>query len=432
VRISRQTADTLSLTGHAGAPDASIIDAENDGKLEEVDSVTGSDGLLEDDRPLDWHLLKASTVRTALWVLGVSVAMGLLESFKSFVSSEAQHQPIPLLNLLQQNLPWYVLWSFLAPVIFWLGARFRLDDRDRLPYTLPIHFAAAAILASLHVTAAAFLFFHQDFSYMPVAARAWLPKTTGQTILRWHNLYLVMDMVTYGVMLGLYYALDYQRRLRSAALESVRLRAQSAQLQHRITEARLQALRMELNPHFLFNALNSISALVRKKENTAAVNMIASLGDLLRATLERGAKSEMPLGDELRLVDLYLDIAKVRFGDRLETIIDVPPLLREAMVPTLVLQPLVENAVRHGIGETGGAVSITISAHEDAESLVLEVEDTGVGLSNSEEFKPSEGIGLSNTRARLKQLYGTGASLTISNAPSRGAVARIRMPLQIN
>jgi sensor histidine kinase YesM len=102
------------------------------------------------------------------------------------------------------------------------------------------------------------------------------------------------------------------------------------------------------------------------------------------------------------------------------------------MVPTLVLQPLVENAVRHGIGETGGAVSITISAHEDAESLVLEVEDTGVGLSNSEEFKPSEGIGLSNTRARLKQLYGTGASLTISNAPSRGAVARIRMPLQIN
>ena len=102
------------------------------------------------------------------------------------------------------------------------------------------------------------------------------------------------------------------------------------------------------------------------------------------------------------------------------------------MVPTLVLQPLVENAVRHGIGETGGAVSITISAHKDAEALVLEVQDTGAGLVSSPEFERSEGIGLSNTRARLKQLYGNSASLTVNNAPSRGAVARIRLPLQIN
>ncbi len=425
----KRPADTLSLTGNSATLPPFIDDNET-AELEARPSPTAITD--QENTASENRLLRPSTVQTALWVFGLSVAMGLLESFKTFVSSHAQHEPVPVFNLLEQNLPWWVLWSFLAPIIFWLGSKFRLDDREKLQLTLPVHLVAAAILASIHVTAAALLFFHQDFSYMPAAARAWLPKTPREIVFRWQNSFLIMDMVTYGLLLGLYYALDYQRRLRRAAIESVHLRAQTAQLHHRIAEARLHALRMELNPHFLFNALNSISALVRKKDNTAAVNMIAGLGDLLRATLERGSQSEMPLGDELRLVDLYLNIAKVRFGDRLAATIDVPVALRDAMVPTLVLQPLVENAVRHGIGETGGAVSITISAHKDAEALVLEVKDTGAGLATSPEFELSEGIGLSNTRARLKQLYGSSASLTVNNAPSRGAVARIRLPLQTN
>jgi LytS/YehU family sensor histidine kinase len=159
--------------------------------------------------------------------------------------------------------------------------------------------------------------------------------------------------------------------------------------------------------------------------------MIASLGDLLRATLERGSDAEMPLGDELRLIDLYMNIARVRFADRLKTVVDIPPELRAAMVPTLALQPLVENAVRHGIGETERVVTITISAKQQGDSLVLQVSDTGPGIPDGRNGDRSEGIGLSNTRSRLEQLYGARASLVVSNVSSGGAVATIRMPLRL-
>lgn len=425
----KNSADSLSLTSRSTA---AVIDAQgSDGAEPQLpgSSRTAADNHVSSDT--DGRFLDSSTLKTAAWVVAASLVMGLAETFKAFVSTQAQHQQVPLYGLLEQNIPWWFLWALLCPIAFWLGGRFRLDDREKLAYTLPVHFVAAVVLASLHITAAALIFFHSDLSYIPPAVRATMAKSPREIVLRWNNAFLVMDMVTYGVLLGLFYALDYQRRLRRVALESMELRAESAQLQHRIVEARLHALRMELNPHFLFNALNSISALVRKNDNTAAVNMIAGLGDLLRATLERGSQSEMPLGDELRLVDLYLNIARVRFGDRLKAVVDVPAELRDAMVPTLVLQPIVENAVRHGIGERSGAVSVNISAYRDERVLVLEVADTGAGLSKSDEFELSEGIGLSNTRARLEQLYGRDASLTVSNAPSGGAVARIRMPLQL-
>ncbi|MEP6507257.1 MAG: histidine kinase, partial [Gemmatimonadales bacterium] len=359
------------------------------------------------------------------------LAMGAAEMFKAFVSQEAQHHPMPFHALFEQNIPWWLIWAALSPAIFWIAGRFRLDEKERFFSRLPIHFLAAAILASIHLTLTGLLYFHSDFSYIPETVRKFLPQTTRELIVRWHESFLIMDMLTYGVLIGLYYVIEYQRRLRDEALVSEQLRAQSAQLQHRMVEARLHALRMELNPHFLFNALNSISALVRKKENSAAISMIAGLGDLLRATLERGTNAEMPLGEELRLVELYMNIARVRFADRLKTLVDVPTSLRDVMVPTLALQPLVENAVRHGIGETERAVTIGISARKDGDSLVLQVTDDGPGLVERANGAAGNGIGLSNTRARLDQLYGPRATLTLSNAPTGGAVATIRLPLQL-
>jgi two-component system LytT family sensor kinase len=381
------------------------------------------------DAQLPWH--RRSSVRTAFWVVVAATVMATTEMFKTFVSQEAQHHPVPLHALIQQNFPWWLSWAALVPVIFWLAKKYRLDDRERFFIRLPIHFVAAAVLSASHIVVSALLYFYSDFSYMPAQARQFLPKTPQAIVVRWLEAFLVMDMIVYPVVLGIYYVIDYQQRLRHEALISEQLRAQSAQLQHRMVEARLQALRMELNPHFLFNALNSVSALVRKKENSAAISMIASLGDLLRATLERGSDAEMPLGDEMRLVDLYMNIARVRFADRLKTVIDIPPELREAMVPTLALQPLVENAVRHGIGETERAVTITISAKQQEDSLVLQVSDTGPGIPDNGDGDTPEGIGLSNTRSRLAQLYGTNASLTVANVSSGGAVATIRMPLQM-
>jgi signal transduction histidine kinase len=371
------------------------------------------------------------SVRTLFWFVVAASVMATTEMFKTFVFQEAQHRPIPLTTLVEQNFPWWLSWAVLVPAIFWLGEKYRLDERDHLSSRIPVHFVAAALLAAIHVSVSALLYYYSDFSYMPAQAREFLPKSPQAIVVRWLGAYLIMDMVTYGVILGMYYVLDYQRRLRREALVSERLRVQSAQLQHRMVEATLHALRMELNPHFLFNALNSISALVRKKENSAAISMIASLGDLLRATLERGSEAEMPLGEELRLVDLYMNIARVRFADRIKTVVDVPPELRDAMVPTLALQPLVENAVRHGIGETGRPVTITVSAKQQGDALVIQVLDTGPGIPETEDGDRPEGIGLSNTRSRLEQLYGARASLDVSNVSSGGAVATIRMPLQM-
>lgn len=386
---------------------------------EEVDSVpTGP-----------WY--QRPSGRTALWVVGVSSVMAVAEMFKTFVSQEAQHHSVPLSALFVQNFPWWISWAVLSPVIFWLAGRFRLDERGRFLSRLPIHFIAAAVLAAIHIAFSATLYFYSDFSYLSEAIRQRMPTSVQVTVTRWMESFLIMDMLTYGLVLGAYYVIDYQNRLRQAALVSERLRVQSAQLQHRIVEARLAALRMELNPHFLFNALNSISGLVRKRENGAAIRMIASLGDLLRSTLERGSQAEMPLGEELRLVELYLNVARVRFGERLKSVVDVPPALVGAMVPTLALQPLVENAVRHGIGETELDVTITISAKQVDDTLVVFVSDTGPGLSAADDGGVSEGIGLSNTRSRLEQLYGKDASLTVSNVLAGGAVATIRLPLRM-
>ena len=370
------------------------------------------------------------SVRTLFWFVVAASVMATTEMFKTFVFQEAQHRPIPLSALIQQNFPWWLSWAILVPAIFWLAEKYRLDERDHLSSRIPVHFVAAAVLAAIHVSVCALLYYYSDFSYLPAQARGFLPKSPQEIVIRWLGAYLIMDMVTYGVILGMYYVLDYQRRLRREALISERLRVQSAQLQHRMVEATLHALRMELNPHFLFNALNSISALVRKKENSAAISMIASLGDLLRATLERGGEAEMPLGEELKLVDLYMNIARVRFADRLRTVVDIPDDLRDAIVPTLALQPLVENAVRHGIGETGRTVTITISAKQQGDTLVIQVSDTGPGIPDTEDGDIPEGIGLSNTRSRLEQLYGARASLDVSNVSSGGAVATITMPLQ--
>jgi sensor histidine kinase YesM len=185
---------------------------------------------------------------------------------------------------------------------------------------------------------------------------------------------------------------------------------------------------MELNPHFLFNTLNAISALVRRGEHKEAVTMLARLGDLLRVTLERGGEQEIPLEKELEYLARYLDIERVRFRDRLSVETDVAEDSAHALVPTFILQPLVENAVRHGISRSSEGGRIRVSAHRaEDDRLVLTVADTGVGFSTAP-GRLREGVGLKNTRARLDQLYGARASLAWENPPEGGARVTVTMP----
>jgi LytS/YehU family sensor histidine kinase len=206
------------------------------------------------------------------------------------------------------------------------------------------------------------------------------------------------------------------------------LEATAARLELGLAEARVQALRTELNPHFFFNALNAISGLVRRGENDAAVQMLARLGELLRLTLDRDLAPEIPLYRELALLDRYLDIERARFGDRLTVDIALDPPAEDACVPALILQPLVENAIRHGITKCPGPGRIQILAKQSGTELELSVRDTGDGLGVRDLTVRREGIGLSNTRARIAAMYGDAASLRLENAPGGGALVTLRIP----
>jgi LytS/YehU family sensor histidine kinase len=260
--------------------------------------------------------------------------------------------------------------------------------------------------------------------------------------------YFMLNLVTYFGVLAAYYGREYFWRHREGELRAARLEAST----HR---ARLAALRMELNPHFLFNTLNAVAGLVRRRDNDGAVRMLARLAELLRATLENGSDPEVPLEKELELLSTYLAIERIRFGPRLDVAVAADGPARTAMVPPMILQPLVENAVKHGVACHTGSGSIRVQAVADGDDLVLSVTNTGplspapatattataattattattgtaATTATPAEPASSPGIGLANTRQRLTELYGSRAALTLEALEDGGAIAIIRLPL---
>jgi sensor histidine kinase YesM len=193
-----------------------------------------------------------------------------------------------------------------------------------------------------------------------------------------------------------------------------------------LAEARLAALRAQLNPHFLFNTLNAISTLALKGDQSAVTEMLARLSGLLRAALEEHTE-EIPLARELEFVDDYVAIEQIRFADRLSVEKTVAPDTLRGLVPTMILQPIIENAIQHGVNAQPGVGHVNLSAERQNGSLVIEVRDSGPGFRNA---APHDGIGLANTRARLEQLYGSGYRFEYGSAPAGGASVRITVPFR--
>ncbi len=231
--------------------------------------------------------------------------------------------------------------------------------------------------------------------------------------------YFHMAVVEFLLAFGAWVAFDLYHRYRERELEASRLEAELAKAEH-------QALRMQLQPHFLFNALNTISSLIRT-EPEQAEQMVTRLGDLLRYTLEQSGPQEVTLRQELLVLNCYLDIQRQRFGSRLGVVVACPDDLLPALVPNLILQPLVENAFKHGLGQRSrGESCLIIHVSVLGETLRLEVEDNGRGLGST---PCREGIGLSNTRSRLASLYGDRQRFELLNGPHGGAIARAELPL---
>lgn len=364
--------------------------------------------------------------RERMSILAFWLALGLLESGKTYVNSRANGVSADWPSVLSATMPWWLMWAALTPVAIALARRFRLDRGSSIP--IGIHIVAALTLAIAHHLIVGTLYYLTETRggvYL-VGDRFQLITLSAQIRL-WLGSYFMLNVLTYLAIVGGYHALEYYKRYREGELRGARLEASM----HR---ARLDALRMELNPHFLFNTLNAISGLVRRRENDDAVLMLARLGELLRSTLEDGAEQEVPLEREVELLRIYLDIVRLRFHDRLQVAVDIADEAREGLVPTLILQPLVENAVRHGVGRLEESGRITVGARRVGERLELFVEDNGAGFAEPAGSPGCganggvTGIGLANTRERLAQLYERRGDLRCESVPGGGARVVVVLP----
>ena len=365
--------------------------------------------------------------RDRLLILGFWILFGLLETTGTYFASKGTDAPLPFDTAVLANMPFWLVWAMLTPIAFQLAYRFHFREGQPVRFALT-HFPAALLLSATQMLIAGSIYWYATRVYYWTYYPWMYEQPITAFFAEMAQTYLIVDIIVYFAIIGGYYALDYHRRFRERELQAAQLETQRAQLEASVIEARLAALRMELNPHFLFNTLNAISALVRREENKLAVSMLARLGDLLRVTLERGGEQEIPLEKELEYLARYLEIERVRFHDRLRIENEVAEDAAHALVPTFILQPLVENAVRHGISRSTEGGTIRVIARRAADDrLELSVVDSGVG------FRPRdgvvrEGVGMKNTRARLEQLYGPRASLTWENVLEGGARVTVLMP----
>lgn len=317
-----------------------------------------------------------------------------------------------------EGSPWYA-WALIAPAIVTLAMRLPLTWPPRAR-NLAVHIAALLAAATTHAVICATALEHYPImpqhSTMSFAVHVW------HTIISWAPL----SVILYAVLVGAGTALGFAREVHE------RERTEAA-LGEALARAELSALRSQLQPHFVFNTLHSVSMLMREGDNARAQRVVQLFADVLRNVLHADATLEVPLASEIDTTARYLAIEETRFEDRLRVEWRVDPALRDALVPALVLQPLVENAIRHGIAPRAAPGVVQVGARRDGDTLELWVRDDGVGLDAPAATHPIEqhvgnGIGLRNTRARLAGLYGAAASLALDAGDGRGAIVRVRLP----
>jgi signal transduction histidine kinase len=355
-------------------------------------------------------LLSHPWVRLILYLLFWTL-LGLLNVSQSYFLLTTLGRPFNIwMSLVFGLTDWYI-WAALAPIVVYVGRCFPLGQR-RWAVHVPLHMMFSVVCAFVTT-----LLFYPVFVYMspPVELPEPFWKRLEISFMREIHLYLWV----YWAILGVGHAIDYYRRYRERELST-------AQLAARLAEAQLQVLKMQLDPHFLFNTLHAVTTLVHKSPESAEV-MLTRLSDMLRMSLETSQTHEVPLRDELRLLEPYLEIQRVRFGSRLSVEIKIDPSAANGLVPNLILQPLVENAIRHGIEPQLGAGWVRIEAMRDGKFMAIHVSDNGPGFPDGSD-SVREGVGISNTMARLRYLYGEDYQFAISNGAGHGAVITLVIP----
>jgi hypothetical protein len=351
---------------------------------------------------LQWFLVPAICALIAL-LIGVAEYIGKLQA----------SEPISLLKSIGDQIFFWLLWAIISPLILMLARRFPME-RPRILRNLLIHFSTAylcsALIAIMNIF---FLFLSKGLSALeaPLFQRSYLQLALN----------LLPNTIIYGIFLFINLIVFYREQYQNQMLQASHLNAQ-------LSNARLQALQMQLHPHFLFNTLHSITALVLKNENRDAVKMVNRLSEFLRLTLDNVETHVLKLEDEIEFTRRYLEIELIRFHDRLTVNWDIDDEALEAQVPNLILQPLVENAMRHGVDSHTDVGLIEIAAHLQNGNVRLEVRDNGKDFKETAEQQASGGLGLKNTRSRLSELYGGDYSFSLTRRENEWTIAQIVIP----
>jgi signal transduction histidine kinase len=355
--------------------------------------------------------------RTGLVILTVATALGVFSALQAFnYVSFFSERDQPFSVLLALNLTYWYTWALLAPFMLWMARRFRFE-RNRLLRWVPAHIGGVLLSTLTH-------------AMIWVTARVYIMSWLADREVEWwvvvqerFFLYFDWEMMTYWAVTAAAHALDYHSESQERAVTA-------AQLETRLAEAQLQALQRQLHPHFLFNTLHTISALMHRNID-AADAMLARLSDLLRMTLDQLGTQVVTLKEELDFVEKYLEIEHTRFGDRLQVRIDAEPQTLDASVPNFILQPLVENALRHGIGPKVGGGTVEVTARRVEDRLLLVVRDDGRGVPPEKLNAFNTGVGLGNTRSRLEHLYGSSHRFEFEAPPAGGLAVMIEVPFVV-
>lgn len=344
--------------------------------------------------------------------------IGIVFTLQGYFTSYRSEKPVAFTDSLYLQMTWSYLWALATPLVLLAAARLPIERTNWIRSSL-IHVPLSIIL-SVIVTALGHVVIWLYWGWS--VGRPFSFERMGRFVVANFSegigIYLLIAITSY--------AFSYYRRYREGQIRTLQLEAQ-------LSQAQMQALKMQLNPHFLFNTLHSISALLHQ-DTQSARQMISRLGDFLRLTLENSGSQEVTLQQEMEFLSCYLEIERIRFQDRLVTRIDVSQQTLEAKVPNLILQPIVENAIRHGIAPRSSPGLIEIEANQRNGTLRIQIRDNGPGLSEhrTPENLFKKGLGLANTETRLERLYGAAHVFDLRNKPDGGLVVTLEIPFHLD
>ncbi len=358
-----------------------------------------------------------TTIRYGLIILGIFTLFGCFSTAQFWLFISMHDEPsrkylasISLVHIVFISMSQWYLWALLIPMMLWISRKFPIRAQSLVrdvQINLSFSIAIVACKLALDETIEYLLNFPPD-RFEPFWERLFFTAMSPKSF--------VFFLIYWSIM-AFIYSLQYNKKLREREVAS-------SQLETQLAQAQLSALKMQLQPHFLFNTLNSISSLLRENVD-AADDMITNLSDMLRYSLNTIHMQEATLREEIDFLQHYLDIERIRFQDRLITEVQIDPAVLDARVPTMILQPIVENSIRHGISKQSTPGKVSIEARRIESTLEMIVTDTGAGFNSD---NGAEGIGLSNTRERLEKLYGSSFTITFERSQNHETIVKISIP----